>query len=99
MSSYIIIPKPEDENKPKPKVPIISRIGESNVCLNCGEKPKFTFRFGKGVEEVKVKLCRECTEDYKKKLDREFGNTFWGTLDKYVKAKKQPRTIPVTYYK
>jgi len=96
--NYIVIPKakPKEEDNNKP---IIVRNEEKNTCVNCGEKYKFTLRFGKGVNEVVVRLCRECMEEYKKKLDKEFGNTFWGSINKWIDSKKDKnvRLIKVTY--
>lgn len=95
-NNYIIIPKSKNMQEAT-NDPIICRQEEKNICCNCGEKYKYTLRFGKGVNEIKIKLCEECMKQYKIKLDKEFGNTFWGTVGKYIKSRKENiRVIPIS---
>lgn len=91
---YIIIPKKKEDEEPS--IGLIHRIEDKNKCMNCSEIHKYVLSFGLGVNTVKIKLCRSCLEEYKNRLDKEFGNTFWGTVGKVFKAKD--REIKVSYY-
>ena len=94
MEDYIFIQKTKSEETND--TTLIHRIDDKNICMNCNDAHKYILSFGKGVNSVKIKLCRNCLKEYKERLDKKFGNTFWGTIDKMIKGKD--REIKVSYY-